>query len=120
MEWQNKGASGAAQMQRILALRPSRAVFRIRVRRLCRPGSHCDSANGQKLFSRCAVTRVDSQPADNGVEVGSEFFNVCSRGKITVRNSLSHPPGHYLLETLAQAFGELGHRSQMWRKMGTG
>jgi len=57
------------------------------------------------LFSRRAITGLDSHPAKNGAEVGSEFFNVCSRGKITVRNSLSQPLGQRLLEKLAQTFG---------------
>ena len=60
-----------------------------------------NSADRQKLFVRCAVTRPDSESAKNGVEIGSEFFNVCSRGKITVRNSLAQPSGQCLLEKLA-------------------
>jgi hypothetical protein len=50
------------------------------------------------LFAGCAVTRLDSHPAKNRAEVGSEFFNICSRGKITVGNSLSQPTGQRLLE----------------------
>jgi len=73
---------------------------------------------GKSLFSRRTITGLDSHPAKNGAEVGREFFNVCSRGEITVRNSLSQPPGQFLFEKLAQAFGIIGHRSQMRRKMG--
>jgi hypothetical protein len=69
------------------------------------------------LFSRRAITGLDSHPAKNGAEVGREFFNVVPGGKITVRNSLSQPPGQRLLEKLAQTFGIIRHRSQMRRKM---